>query len=284
MNDKNDLNKGRIWNISLTAISIINILILSLYFTINYNKLDNFQIKLTILVGIYTFVCAIRSIWPRIDNTRLCFYKNIISLPIVGRALATIAELSFILLIVLINKKILVNFNIFSNKRFNIKSLLTINGILFPIIVFAQICCWIGVITTDHLWNAVEESMWAGFGILSIVLYIILFVFICKVGKLNGQTKLVKILIPFMILILIGYVVFMIMVDVPMYLKNSNKHDGNYMGLKNGIIDLCKCKKVTSSFKEWKEDIPWLTGYFTLAVWASIGLLIWYGKYKNLSA
>jgi hypothetical protein len=39
-----------------------------------------------------------------------------------------------------------------------------------------------------------------------------------------------------------------------------------------------KCKKVTTSYQEWKNDIPWLT--FT--VWGTIYMLKWIEKFQKL--
>ena len=40
---------------------------------------DSFQKKLTILVSIYVLVCGIRGAFPRIEDSKLCFYNNYIS-------------------------------------------------------------------------------------------------------------------------------------------------------------------------------------------------------------
>jgi len=42
------------------------------------------------------------------------------------------------------------------------------------------------------------------------------------------------------------------------------------------INELQHCNKVDQSFNTWKDEIPWLTGYFTLGVWSSFGLAIWF--------
>jgi hypothetical protein len=30
------------------------------------------------------------------------------------------------------------------------------------------------------------------------------------------------------------------------------------------------CQIVTQRYEDWKDEMPWLTGYFTLAVWCSL--------------
>jgi hypothetical protein len=60
---------------------------------------------------------------------------------------------------------------------------------------------------------------------------------------------------------------------------NINK---SYSSLSNGIQELTYCKKVSSSYSDWKEDIPWLSLYFTFSVWASIIILKWVEKFKKI--
>jgi hypothetical protein len=43
----------------------------------------------------YVVGCAVRAIWPRIDVERVCFFDSPLSVTLVGRSLATVAELCF---------------------------------------------------------------------------------------------------------------------------------------------------------------------------------------------
>lgn len=79
-----------------------------------------------------------------------------------------------------------------------------------PLITIAQIFCWCGVITLNHIYHAIEESIWA---ICSIFLGISLFSFAMH----HSENKH---------LVLFGTVgfnasnlffIFMVTVDVPMY-------------------------------------------------------------------
>jgi len=49
------------------------------------------------LSGVYVLVCAIRSFLPRIDLERICLVDSWLSGMLVGRSLATVAELCFII-------------------------------------------------------------------------------------------------------------------------------------------------------------------------------------------
>ena len=87
--------------------------------------------------------------------------------------------------------------------------------------------------------------------------------------------------------------------DIPMYIKKwENKFNTKYknFSLKNfekdfklknrnfmkKIIDMNNCYKISNDYNEWEEEIPWLTGYFTLGVWSCIAMVIWFRKYTQL--
>ena len=50
----------------------------------------------------------------------------------------------------------------------------------------------------------------------------------------------------------------------------------------NNMINFSKCNTINWSYDLWKEEIPWQTGYFTLAVWSTIYLTIWFNKYLEI--
>ena len=74
----------------------------------------------------------------------------------------------------------------------------------------------------------------------------------------------------------VGYVVFMFTVDVPMYVRRwrlGRRNDEPVLGLVEGFKDALYRREPTRSWEVWKPEVAWLTGYFSLAVWASHGLV-----------
>jgi hypothetical protein len=68
-------------------------------------------------------------------------------------------------------------------------------------------------------------------------------------------------------------------VDVPMYLKRwrADVAGGNRgLGPLEGLRDVSTRWVVTHDLAEWKEEIAWMSLYFSLAVWASLGLCVLY--------
>jgi magnesium-transporting ATPase (P-type) len=69
------------------------------------------------------------------------------------------------------------------------------------------------------------------------------------------------------------YIVFMVTIDVPMYwarwqvqLAASTQH----LSLWSGLIDASRSCVVSFEYVIWRQEIPWMTLYFTGAVWVSI--------------
>lgn len=70
------------------------------------------------------------------------------------------------------------------------------------------------------------------------------------------------------------YVAFMVIVDVPMYLRRwwSGEHDAGRLGFSAGCSDALHRRVATVDWEVWRPEVAWLTGYFSLAVWLSIGM------------
>jgi len=266
-----DENKGLLWNIIIGVISIINIIVIFYYFVTNRFNMNIRQLNLTFLIIIYVLVCAVRSIWPRVDGKYLCCYDNLISTPLVGRILATMAEISFGLFIVMVSNDVIRSLNL-ENEDW----LILINSGLVFVITIAQIFCWVGIVTSDPNYNAIEESLWTVFGISKFIMYTYIFAKISKTNNINANK--IKKIIPIILISTLAYITFMVVRDVPMYIENAKNHVGGYNSLPVGLKKLSKCIEVTHSYKKWKDDIPWLTGYFTLTVWTSMFILIWHNK------
>ena len=271
---------GKLWNKILATISIINIIVILHHLFTRLNQGGKKNIKLIILVTIYVFTCALRSIWPRADGPGLCIHDNYVSTPFVGRCFTTIAEISFSIFVVSVTNIILESFK--SMNGINVIQKLNNSMVIF--ISIAQIFCWIGIITQDPSYNVIEESIWTIFGTVMLVIYLTLY---SKIDILPSTPELKKIksIIPIILIVCTIYILFMTYTDVPMYFKRAKKQKKNnvqYNSLYDGIQEMKKCKKVTSSYQEWKNDILWLTFYFTFTVWGTIYILKWVEKFQKL--
>ena len=70
-----------------------------------------------------------------------------------------------------------------------------------------------------------------------------------------------------------------------MYFKryyNDIKNNKKFLSFKDGFKTLFDCKK-NLDFNMWKKEIPWLTFYFTLVVWVTFYILLWYDNFIKIN-
>jgi hypothetical protein len=208
--------------------------------------------------GLYVFGCAFRSFIPRADVQRFTLFDSWFASVFVGRTVATIAELAFVLQWAMVLS--------FVSKTTGSALALTISKMIVPLIAIAEICSWYAVISTNYMGNAIEESLWTATYLLIGLSLVLL------VPKLRGALKYA---VGIAVVVCGIYVCFMAMVDVPMYLSRhaTDVASGKqYFGFGDGMVDLNSRWIVTHKISDWKSEIPWMSLYFSFAVWVSIAL------------
>ncbi len=146
----------------------------------------------------------------------------------------------------------------------------TVAWAVVPLIAVAQCCSWYGVLTTNYLANAIENSIWA-------VAFLAVGVALC--GLLAEFGGLVRLTLIVTIAGIAAYLLFLIAVDVPMYLTRWQyglADGGKGLGPLEGLRDACTRWVVTHDIAHWREEIAWMSLYFTAAVWASLALCLLY--------
>lgn len=253
-------NPVAIWWIGLISISTLNMFFW--IFTKMYTRrkklnspLSHFMVAFS---GIYVFVCAYRSFFPKADVQRICLFDTWLSSVFLGRSLATVAELAFVLQWAMI---------LFFYGKFlkNRKAQVAAQAIVV-LISIAECFSWFAVITTNYLGNTIEESLWA-------ISYTLIGLSLLSFWKDFG--RLFKYLVSFAVIGCFLYVFFMTTVDVPMYFHRFQQDSADnkiHFTIWQGLIDLNTRWVVTHSIKDWFQEIPWMSLYFTNAVWVSIAL------------
>jgi hypothetical protein len=206
----------------------------------------------------YVVVCAFRSVFPRADVQRICLFDTWFSSVFIGRTVATIGELAFVIQWLIVLR--------FISKQTNSRLGLFISFIIVPLIFVAECFSWYAVITTHYLGNIIEESLWA------ITYTFVGIALLALSNSLKGALKLASL---FSIVGCIAYVIFMVTIDVPMYIQRWSldlKSNRVYFNFWEGLVDLNTRWIVTHSISDWKTEIPWQTLYFTFAVLVSIAL------------
>jgi hypothetical protein len=218
-----------------------------------------YQRRQLLLSAVFVLGCAFRSVVPRADVQRIGLFDTWVSSVMVGRSVATVAELCFAAQWALVLHRIARD----SGGRFPVG----ISWLLVPLIVVAEVCSWCAVLTTSYLGNALEESLWA----LSALLVVVGFVTLWPRCRAAYRPFLAAV-----IAVGVGYLTFMCLVDVPMYVSRwlADEASGRqYLSLSQGLWDVGSRWVVTFAWEEWRSEIPWMSLYFSMGVWCSIALV-----------
>ena len=221
-----------------------------------------------LLCAAYVFGCAFRSFLPRADVQRICLFDTWLSSVVVGRTVATVAEIAFAAQWAIILYQL--------GTMTGADTTVNAAWVIVPLIVIAECFSWHAVLTTKYLHNAIENSIWA-------VTFFIIGIGLCRLlPEFDGAVRAVLIV---SIVGIASFLAFLMTVDVPMYLNRwwSDVADGNAL-LKplEGLRDVSTRWIVTHDLAEWKEEIAWMSMYFSLAVWSSLALCVFYSLEDQL--
>jgi len=254
------------WWAMLTLVSGVNIaawilMYRELHDAGSSGRIPGMQIML-LLSAAYVFGCAFRSLLPRADVQRICLFDTWLSSVAVGRSVATVAEVCFAAQWTMI----LLQLGTMSGAT----TAVTAAWVIVPLILIAECFSWHAVVTTNYLGNAIENSIWA-------VAFFIAGVGICRlIPEFDGALRIILV---GAVVGIVVYLAFLMTVDVPMYLKRwrADVARGN-RGLRplEGFRDVSTRWVVTYDLSEWREEIAWMSLYFSAAVWASLGLCVFY--------
>src|SRR5215468_11281161 len=263
------------WWALLTLASSLNIALWFLLFrqfriepTASFGAGSNIDLML-FLCAAYVFGCAFRSFLPRADVQRICLFDTWLSSVLIGRSVATVAEICFAAQWAIVLRQL--------GGIAESDAAMNIAWAIVPLIFLAQCCSWYGVLTTNYLANAIENSIWA-------VAFLVVGIGLCwLLPEYEGLLRLA------LVVALIGiavYLAFLITIDVPMYVSRWQEGlaDGSSkaLGALEGLRDASTRRVVTHDFAQWKDEIAWMSLYFSVAVWASLVLCLVYSLGDHL--
>ena len=215
-----------------------------------------------LLCAAYVFGCAFRSFLPRADVQRICLFDTWLSSVVVGRSVATVAEICFAAQWAIILYQL--------GKMTGADTTVNAAWVIVPLIVIAEGFSWYAVLTRHYLGNAIENSIWA-------VAFFVVGIGLCRLlPEFDGEVRVVLVVA---IIGIAGYLAFLMTVDVPMYLRRwrTKVADGNkLLSPLDGLRDASTRWVVTHDLAEWKDEIVWMSLYFSVAVWSSLALCVVY--------
>jgi hypothetical protein len=218
-----------------------------------------FQRRQLLLSAVFVLGCAFRSVLPRADVQRIGLFDSWISSVMLGRSVATVAELCFVAQWALFLHKVARD----AGAQYGV----VLAWLLVPLIGVAEMCSWHAVLTTSYLGNAVEESIWAFCAALVTVSFVALW---------RRCSAAYRPLLAVVMVLGVAYVTFMCTVDIPMYVSRwlADEATGReYLSVAQGLADVASRLSVTLAWDEWRTEIPWMSLYFSVGVWCSIAII-----------
>jgi hypothetical protein len=221
-----------------------------------------------LLCAAYVFGCAFRSFLPRADVQRICLFDTWLSSVVVGRSVATVAEICFAAQWAIILHQL--------GTMTGADTTLNAARVIVPLILIAEVFSWYAVLTTHYLGNAIENSIWA-------VAFFVAGTGLCRLlPEFDGPVRVVLVIA---IIGIASYLAFLMTIDVPMYLARWRTEiaDGSkLLRPLEGLRDVSTRWVVTHDLAAWKDEIAWMSLYFTAAVWASLALCVCYSLGDHL--
>lgn len=216
------------------------------------------RLQLLLSAG-YVLGCAFRSFMPVYDVQRMVIVDSWLSSVVVGRSVATVAELCFVAQWALMLREI--------SRATGSSVGRTASRVVVPLIMFAEVCSWYSVLSTSNLGHVIEESIWGlSAGLMVVSLVAIWPVCDTAARRLLGAWCAMG----------IAYVAFMFLVDVPMYWSRwlADEASGrSYLDLAQGLSDVSQRWIVSHRWDDWKGEVVWMSLYFSVAVWLSIAMV-----------
>lgn len=240
----------RAWWASLSAIAVINIAVW--IYAASSGEYAGPQVALS---AMYVFGCAYRSFVPVYDIPRIGIVDSWVSSVLIGRTVATLAELAFA-----------AQWTVFLHSS-EIEAVRLVALAVVPLIAIAQMCCWHSVLTTSNRGHVIENSLW-GIGAALIVGCLVTI-------ALQGQPSHTIAVAVWAIGGAI-FVAYIFIVDVPMYWlrwKADEAIGRKYLSYGQGFADLYQRRVVSTRWEDWRSEVTWMTLYFSVGVWVSLSLV-----------
>jgi hypothetical protein len=247
------------WWSSLYLVSAANVLLWILAARRMSGHADPYVARQLLLSVIYVAACAFRSLLPRVDLERQCLWNTPLSSIFLGRTVATVAEMCFAAQCALLVLKL--------SAISGIPALRAIGLAIVPLILVAQIACWHAVLTLNHVGHAVEEILWSAM--------VLLLAFSLGISW-NRVPANLHVLGAIGIAACAGAAFVMLVVDVPMYVsrwRRSKSTGVRFLPVVDGLRDALVRRRVAHGWGEWRPEVPWMSLYFSVGVWLSLGLI-----------
>ena len=255
----------KVWWLALVAVAVVNAVAWGVSARVLERRIAGFppalqrsrRVLLWLAAG-YVAGCAFRSVLPMVDVPRICLYASPVSYIAVGRTVATLAELCLAAQFALLLRE--------AGSAARMPAVMASAAAIVPLIALAEVFSWSAVLTTNNLLHAFENSLWA------ITALLVMAGFAAARGRLVRRSRR---LIDAVLVAGAVYVAYMAWADVPMYVARwrADVAAGEpTLSLAAGLAEVLRPCVPAGDWAAWRDDVTWLTLYFSLAVWISIAL------------
>jgi hypothetical protein len=254
------------WWLTISIISVGNLVVLGTVarglerrrVTIAPAEYADRRVQLMLAI-VFVVGCAFRSFLPRAEAQRITFVDSWISSAMIARWVATAAELSLVTQFSLVLRQYA--------RAAGHRPAVAASWLLVPFIAWAELCSWYTTLTTNFIGSVIEESTWAVTGTVVVSAFAALWP---RLSAAQRRFAAVAILLN------ASYVVFMVSVDVPMYWSRWEAGQGggaHYLTVAQGWFDSQRRRVVTLRWEDWRQEMPWMSLYFSVGAWISLGLV-----------
>ena len=192
------------------------------------------------------------------QSSERCACGTRLSAILLGRIAATIAELCFAL-----------QCGLFVQRLSDITRIPLLDAAahaFVPLAILAELVCWYAVLSLNHIGHAIEESLWA--------LLMLILAAACGTAALAAEGPLRAMLIAGLLVYGAG-AGLTIAFDVRMYVRRWRlSTDGVHLSLATGLRDSQRRRHPIVAWEIWREEVPWMTLYFSIGVWTSLAMVL----------
>lgn len=241
-------------------------------------RIARYQLNMKLYGGIFIIISFLRSIFPNISYTHICFFDVYLCNSITAFFYTGIMKMCYIIQICTALTHITADLRRYcvniSHKNMVLVNYLS-NFLIFGAFIAHLFSCY-AVITMCQFWYVVEKCI----EIVCLTLLVLCCSFLYyNFQKLSDSEQQWKVNIFFRSIIFLGiaHLPFMGLEEVSQYLTdyNKNKFSGDeYLDFYDGFMAATTCNEVTQVYSIWIENVPTSLAYFTVFAWTSVWLTL----------
>lgn len=262
---------GWVWWWTMLVVSVFNVvLLIAALRTSKTSSPPKEKAVLAAAAILFTLTCAYRAILPRVDVVRQCWFDSPANWIIFGRFFACWAEIGWATQMGLVLRRLAISMQEQGMISHSVRTRAHQAGIaVISMACFAECWSWTNLITESDLFSTVEQALWCALFLVTGVGMVVLMRMLDK--PLRSTPYMLFAALVIMMGLEQGYEAF------GLYLTRflDEQHRGvPFQGFVTGLGKLADCAHVTKNINNWKDDFPWMTGYFSVGVWSSIWLAV----------